>query len=131
MFKVHRTRDGQHIPVAAMDDNHLINTIRLFFNKISEIKAAMAALDTAPTASTRFTSRLYNVKTINPEDAADAFRDAIEAATPYLLEAYLRGLKEPQQWLQDAFGRTTAIPRTFAALPDHVLEDDEGWQGVK
>lgn len=32
---IHETRDGKKIPIALMDDEHLINTIKLFFAKYS------------------------------------------------------------------------------------------------
>ena len=32
---IHETRDGNRIPIALMDDNHLINTIKLRFAKYS------------------------------------------------------------------------------------------------
>ena len=36
MKRLHRTKDGELIPIAEMDDQHLLNTIRLFKRKAKE-----------------------------------------------------------------------------------------------
>lgn len=126
MFGTHKTREGHVMLIAAMEDSHLINFLRMLFSKVGEVKAAMALIDES--ASTRFANRLYGLKPISPEDGADAIRELLEKAQPYLVEAYLRGLDEPRVLLQQAMDRRAAIPKALAQLPRHDASrmfDDE------
>jgi hypothetical protein len=86
------------MPIASMDDKHLVNMINLIFQKIMQVKQARATGDT-------FKARLYGVEIIDDEVAADLINEMMEKMAPYLAEAYLRGLEEPRVMLQSIYDR--------------------------
>jgi hypothetical protein len=140
MFGMHVTREGKRMAIAEMKNSHLINMIKLVLSKAIEVKG-MADAAQNQTVS-RYTQRLYGVKTVSPEEAADLTKLIIEKADPYLLEAYLRGLQEPVEMLQKAIGRSERLNLevypslaawniSMADAEEELLSDlaDSGWAG--
>lgn len=98
--QIHYTADGGSILIAAMDDQHLLNTIALFCRKMENVRSAV---DQQGTASA-FERALYGFDTVSAEDAASMIRQGIETVAPYVFEAALRGL-DVRADLQAAIGR--------------------------
>jgi len=103
MRKIHVTKDGASMPIPSMGDDHLTNMCNLFAKKMTELKSI------ATGATDKFTSRLYGIRTVSPEDAADAINMILEQAAPYFMEAYLRGLEGPRNMLRDVYGRSIRL----------------------
>lgn len=112
MRLVHITRQGKTMPIASMDDNHLVNLINIYYQKIVQIKNARATGDF-------FKARLYGVEIIDDETAADIINEAMEKLAPYIAEAYLRGLEGPRVMLQTIFDRTGRL-EGFDNLPPQL-----------
>lgn len=106
---VHRTRDGKEMPIAAMDDQHLVNMINMVYQKAIVIKNSRSAGDP-------FKTRLYGVRKISDEDAADIINEMLEDMAPYFIEAYLRNLPEPRAMLMTLFDRAERL-EGFDNLP--------------
>lgn len=85
MLEMHRDAQGVEILIAAMDDTHLINTIRL---RCRQIKAA---LNSSATISDPTQAALYGIKAKSAEEAGEAARKVVTKTYPYLAEALLRG----------------------------------------
>lgn len=122
MKKTHLTRDGQTVYIAAMENSHLYNFLRMSFGKIGEIKNAAYS---DPKAVIR--ARLVGQATISAEDAARAIDEIMDRIAPYLIEAHLRGLKDVQGWLRETFERSEKI--SSAPLLPAWSEDDGEMEG--
>ncbi|MCP4544223.1 MAG: hypothetical protein GY832_44490 [Chloroflexi bacterium] len=118
MLEIHGTRKGNVMLIAQMGDDHLCNMISLVIRKAREVKAMAdraAGFDA-------YQQRLYNVKQVTQEDAAEATRMALQKLYPYLAEAYLRGLEGPRLELVDFLGREEALTSDIPLL--NAPEDD-------
>lgn len=85
MIGEHRTLEGEKIPIACMDNGHLINFINMILRKIKKINTSEAK----PKLSTR-EKILYDAFEVDEEDLAEAEKIAWERLFPYLAEALLR-----------------------------------------
>ena len=103
MKKIHETRDGKKMPIASMQDDHLVNMCNIFFQRAFTLKNASKNQDD------RFSARLYGVRVVNSEDAADLINEILDIAAPYFLEAYLRGLEDPRVMLETIYDRKTRL----------------------
>jgi hypothetical protein len=115
MFHNHTTRDGKTVMICAMDDGHLINTIKLMCRKLTEMVEAASPSEQMD----EYHKRLYNVTQVSQTKAADLTKRAAEIIAPYALEAILRGLAgdiEPN--VQAAFDRKVQVilPKTSNLL---------------
>lgn len=126
MQTIHVTREGVTMPIAEMDDQHLINMIKFIGNQIGKLKNA------ARTPADTIQARLVGARPIDIEAAASAIMELIEKAQPYLIEAYLRNLDEGRVLLCQIYERTGAIPKGDTPLlerrigmSDLDLEDQE------
>jgi hypothetical protein len=122
MLEKHTQRDGKTLLIAQMDDDHLNNMIQLVLRKIEEVQSLREPAQVDP-----YEQRLYGLKTITPEDAADAVRELIQKLYPYLAEAYLRGLEGPRIKLIEVLGRDKAIANIgglYLPAPKHDYETD-------
>ncbi len=118
MLETHGTREGNVMLIAQMGDDHLCNMISLVIRKAKEVKAMAdraAGFDV-------YEQRLYGVKQVTQEDAAEATRAALQKLYPYLAEAYLRRLEGPRLELVDFLGREEALTGDIPLL--HAPEDD-------
>jgi hypothetical protein len=95
---VHRTRDGKEMPIASMDDQHLVNMINMVYQRAVIIKNSRKSTDP-------FKAALYGMRTISDEDAANIINEMLEDMAPYFIEAYLRNLSEPRTMLITLFDR--------------------------
>lgn len=113
MNVIHRTREGTRMLVSQMTDDHLVNTITLICNQITE---ARAQLD-ANIGITAFKAAIYriNPKTIS-EQAKQALPGLIRSLYPYVTEATLRGLSITPL-LQQTFDRKTAEDTFSICMP--------------
>ena len=96
--KIHRTRDGKELPIASMDDTHLVNMLNIVYQKVMIIKNSRSAGDP-------FKARLYGMRKIDDEQAADMISEALQELAPYFIEAYLRNLPEPRAMLMAIYDR--------------------------
>ena len=99
-MNLHKTRDGKVMLIEQMDNEHLLNTIRLAFRKslpanhcITGELAGLLGLPEAP----------------SPRDIGERKADILLALAPLITEAALRALPELPQILQDFTGRSGAI----------------------
>jgi hypothetical protein len=99
----HRTREGRVIPIAGMDDEHLMNTIRLFLGGLQELTERLGSKpEREPTAREK---ALYgDGEEVTPQVYQAAVEAAYERLGPLVLEAALRGL-DVRPMLVKAFGR--------------------------
>jgi hypothetical protein len=98
------TRDGLVLPIAAMGDRHLENTLNLYYQKLMVIKNNIGN-------ATPLEKELYGVQSISEEKAAVLISKGLEEAMPYFIEAYLRGLNKPQEMLRNIYGRNTRLTK--------------------
>ncbi|BAQ65570.1 hypothetical protein [Geminocystis sp. NIES-3709] len=130
MFELHKMKDGNSILICQMDDNHLINFIKLLCRKINQ--------STQILENSNFKGSVI-FQALNPtlskgikEKAEAQIRYATSTISPYVLEATLRGLNITEL-LQSAFQRTEQMPSINTFLPlllspninDDDYEDDE------
>ncbi len=108
MQKIHRTSDGRTILIAAMSDDHLVNTIRMYLRALSELRGIINGNAIIETCD-EFTATILGIDEQEIiEDYKEAAVELTEKIMPYLLEATLRGI-DLREDFQKAFGRTKAI----------------------
>lgn len=100
----HKPANGAPMPIAAMDDNHLLNMIALIADKMARARAAMTATDTL----NEYERALYGVQPYSAAQVAEVVREGMGVLMPYVFEAALRGLNVAPD-LQAAIGRTGAL----------------------
>lgn len=118
MFKKHITREGKECIVAEMSDTHLVNFINFVITNTKRVKKS----------NDPFQDSLYGRKALSDKEAGEIIRECIEELYPYLVEAYLRGLKKPQELLRQLIQRESALPGreedTRLYLPAEIIDDD-------
>ena len=100
MYEIHVTNEGVQMMVCEMEDNHLLNTIKLYCRQLKKVVSLIRAA--AP--MDEYDRALYGIDTLKPEDAAKLTQRFATKLAPYVLEASLRGL-DVSTYLQDAFDR--------------------------
>lgn len=118
MLERHTTRDGQTMLIAQMENSHLMNYINMRLRKMLEVKESARIIPTD-----NYTRRLYGLRAVTEEEAADVNRMALMALYPYLAEAYLRGLDEPRQLLIEVLGRDSFVGDKMM-LPASIDDDN-------
>lgn len=119
MFETHRDSTGNEILIAAMDDQHLQNTVKLKCRQIAQALGSVVQISDPAKAA------LYGVKAKSPEEAGEAARKVAVRLYPYLAEALLRG-GEPAavcaEAIRTAIGRdaSLAVNVAYQALPNHT-----------
>lgn len=111
---IHMTRDGKPTWISAMDDDHLINTIRFFCRPLKEISGKLD--DKVPERSTRAQHMYGTPEKVNPKQYQKAVVGTQCRIAPYVIEAVIRGLPAVRDILTEAFGRTGID--TEAPTPD-------------
>lgn len=111
MLETHITKDGDSILIAQMSDTHLRRMILLILNGIREVKGKSLDESLDP-----YQSALYEIKNIEPKDAAVINRMAIQRLYPYLAEAFLRNMDNIRDDLIDVIGRDEALPGGLPSL---------------
>jgi hypothetical protein len=132
MLGKHRTKEGQEMLIAEMDDSHLINTLLLMLDNLSKFRSA---LDDPNQSVDPLTARLNSRTRIDVDTAATYIRAGLEKAQPYLAELFLRGMEmgqvpEVRKRLRFVAGRSAALPHQDLLLapaqkyrPKHVNRD--------
>lgn len=106
MFEMHRDANGNELPIAAMDDQHLTNTVKMRCRSISQFLASCATITDPAQAA------LYGIKARSPEAAGEEARKVAVKLYPYLSEALLRGgqpAAECANAIRNAIGRHEAF----------------------
>jgi hypothetical protein len=114
MLEIHRTREGDTMLIAQMSDEHLTNMISMVIRKARQVKE-MA--DSAENINA-YHAKLYGVRRVTQEDAAQATREALQKLYPYLAEAYLRDLAGPRTELAAFLGRDAQIETNVPLLAE-------------
>ena len=123
MFKRHKTEDGE-ILVAQMEDDHLVNTIRLHCRKIAQYRGVAEG----NIASDVFLRVLGNLDSSSfRREAENQIRMRHSLLVEYVAEAALRGL-DVSRHLQMAYGRSEAMPihQSLSFLLQGDDDEDEG-----
>jgi len=119
MLEQHVTKDGDRLLIAEMEDEHLLNTIKVFTRQAKKLNAAAHAKQ----ASDPYLCSLYGVRNIDPETAAQGVRMAIIKMYPYLAEAWFRRLNDDElhDMLAEILGRDGQMEiQIVPLLPDPV-----------
>ena len=101
---MHRTKGGMEMPIPAMADDHLVNTIKFLLRQFNEAKNGIGAkVNLSP-----IQMALYNVDAKDlGKKAARQMRLIRETLMPYVLEASIRNIT-PVDDLQIAFERKSS-----------------------
>lgn len=105
MFQ-HTDKTGAVVPIAAMDDAHLLNMIALVAGKMETARAALGVGESATLSD--FDRAVYGVKTTSTEDVAELVREGMRILAPYVLEAVVRRLDVSAD-VQAAIGRSARL----------------------
>lgn len=105
MFQ-HVGKNGAAVPIAAMDDAHLLNMIALVAGKMETARAALGVGETAMLSD--FDRAVYGVKAASTEDVAEMVREGMRILAPYVLEAVVRRLDVSAD-VQAAIGRSARL----------------------
>lgn len=81
---IHTTRDGQRIPIVAMGNNHLLNTMKLW---VTQLESAVGA--NLPKINKEFFARVTGVELKENPVEIEAFAEKFPY---YLMEAIIRGM---------------------------------------
>lgn len=97
---MHRTKEGQIMPINTMEDKHLINTINLFITKLDDAKWVLEENDSA-------FYRAVNGIEMDKSGAKNYANNFVEVVSPYITEAVIRGLNlvEQRENMQNLLGR--------------------------
>lgn len=123
MLEMHRDANGNELPIAAMDDRHLVNTVKMKCRTITQILSSCATITDPAQAA------LYGIKARSPEAAGEDARKVCVKLYPYLSEALLRGgqaAAECAEAIRLAIGRNSAFTiSTPDLLP--TTQESEGF----
>ncbi|BFM39936.1 hypothetical protein [Synechocystis sp. LKSZ1] len=131
-MEMHTTKDGTQMLIAEMNNDHLLNTIKTWCQKI---KVSREILENPNKIQQNVVLQAIN-KSYSLESTMDRATDLIETShkklLPYCLEAALRGL-EITPTLQEAYGRKEGVaPLSQLAIklffgqsqPEIFIEED-------
>lgn len=115
----HTTREGQTMPIAAMDDEHLINTINFF------AKAGISATEniTQEIKQSRRSKALYGDRQLNDNQYKEIITRTVLKLGPYVIEATIRGL-DIRETLIKLMGRNAKddeAPNTITSSEELLL----------
>lgn len=127
MYKFHTTADGKKMLIGQMQDQHLLNTIRLYLRKIDEA----LTLIKNPVLSDPMVAIFHKV--VSPEKvketAEQTIKFSIETLQPYLMEAYIRDdlVNTIKDEMQATFSRSSAMPEidVFSKLNPPLPDSDD------
>ena len=78
---LHKTKEGNLIPIASMEDSHLLNTIKLKFKPYNVI---------LETVNKELTSYLIGKEVVEKSMTPEAFNTIIARIFPYIIEGFRR-----------------------------------------
>jgi hypothetical protein len=121
-MKTHHTSSKGTILIAQMDDNHLMNTIKLHASKIEN---GLTSLDKLVNLkpSEKILYGINNSDTELEKNIASDIHIRTQALQYYVFEACLRGL-EVTEILQETFNRDKALPMLNTESPKLLCDDD-------
>ncbi len=109
MNMIHTDKEGNRMLIAEMNDKHLVNTINFQIRRLKSLRNASTIGDKV----SKFDQVLYGIDDLDEGRAAHHFKDQLVCLSPYIIEAYVRGLDESAIALGEALGRDK-----MAALAD-------------
>lgn len=124
---IHMTQDGRPTWISAMEDTHLINTIRFFCRGVKELTARLD--DTVPERSTRARHMYGEPEKIDSKQYQKVVVGTQAKIAPYVIEAVIRALPEVRDILTEAFGRQAKDPE--APTPDRRAMGTLMWNKMK
>lgn len=113
---VHKTKEGKHILIGQMDDEHLFNYVKLV------IKASLEIKGISTDSMTPFQRVMLGMPEVRQEDSAEQVRLHIIKLYPYFTEMILRDhpkLTKVSKMLQDLMERKDAVPNKL--LPKNII----------
>lgn len=119
-MKYHRTKDGEEILIAQMDDKHLLNTINFFLKKLEAAKCIVDGNES------KF-SQLVNGIAYD-EDSATRYIDHFnDTFGHYILEAIIRSLdiEDSIECYIALIGRRAALAKNVLLIDKNIVDDDD------
>jgi len=134
MFKYHTTANGETMLICEMEDDHLMNTIKMVSKRFLEYKKHQ----TETSGQSEYERHLYNRSSVSPKDLADKTKEIADLLAPYILEGVLRGY-QLYPLVQETFGRKEAVPKVnnysrittgtvSLSTLEEMLDEDEEWE---
>lgn len=121
MFKKHKTRDGKTLLICQMDNDHLANTIK-FFSR--ELRATRDMLNSTMSSSLNKAdmAMFRRELDISEEDLIYKQEELLDKLSPYIMEAYVRGLQVDE--FPNALNREqfSSLGRESGLLPESIDE---------
>ena len=110
-IRMHQTKGGNTVPLLAMEDTHLVSTIKLFL-KIA-IEAKKSALYNVNDTFDMFHNELNGFKPMTKSEAIGRISSIMYNMEPYFTELFIRGnfsaLQEFQPIVAELLGRKNTI----------------------
>lgn len=123
MKKTHVTKDGRKILIASMENDHLINTIKLYCNNI---KSSLNFIDNYSNLKESEKLLYFSKRDIDEEsieNAKSTIQANINNLSSYVFEACIRNLNI-SEYLQDAFNRKDILNKQNV-ITESIVEDNE------
>lgn len=125
MFKTHRTKDGVEMLICQMGDKHLLNTIKLICQQMSEQRNIMLGeYEAVDPMIAMFTNQATEQS--QREAAKAKVRVFHDLLVHYVIEAVLRDF-DVSEYVVEAYGRyrKTTAPRSKPLLLDGANDQDD------
>lgn len=121
--RMHETANGRVIPLLAMEDNHIISTIKLFLR--IAIEAKKNALYSVNDTIDMFHHQLNGFKPITKDEAIERISSIMYRLEPYIMEMFIRGnfeeLKKLHLEVAELLGRKNVILKQNSEEQDNEL----------
>lgn len=101
----HKSKDGIQL-IAQMSSTHLANTILMHLRNVDALNRMVAQSN----ETDEFTRMTYGVGAVSKETIAARVGYTIDTLTPYLAEAFIRGMTDLIEKVQDTLNRKDALP---------------------
>ena len=114
MYETHTVNDGTTTLIAQMADNHLINTVRTFANRLTQSRLILENQHCPGNTLIKVLQPDFSSEAVK-EKAQDVIRYYHHKLQPYIVEAALRGLDVTES-LQKAYDRSAQLPTSVETL---------------
>lgn len=120
-FKLHVTKSNQGIALHELDEEHLLNIIKWYLNPLLQLTNPIKA----PVVADEEVQQVLNILHHNnehhtPQSKARKIKQNVVLASPYIIEAFLRGLTEPRELLAEI------LHRPIEPINETVIQFDLG-----